>query len=182
MEIRKLKIDGTYEIKPKKIGDSRGYFAETYREDIFFEHGLQTKWVQENQSLSTRVDTIRGLHFQEPPFAQSKLVSASLGQIYDVFVDIRKDSTTFGQWDAILLSDELCNSVYIPKGFAHGFCTRTENTIVRYKVDNLYSREAEKGVRWDDPKLAIDWNVSQPIVSERDLSMSLFSDLITSFS
>ena len=181
MEIRKLKLDGTYEIRPKKIGDSRGYFVETYREDVFARHGLQTKWAQENQSLSTKVKTIRGLHFQESPYAQAKLVAAMLGTIYDVFVDIRKESPTFGEWDSILLSDELCNAAYIPWGFAHGFCTLTKDTIVRYKVDNLYSQEHEKGIRWDDSDLAIDWKVNSPIVSERDLSMPLFSDLITSF-
>ena len=165
MEIKKLKLKGTFEIRPKMIGDMRGYFSEIYLENIFKENGLQTKWLQENQSLSTKTGTIRGLHYQIPPVAQTKLVKAPLGKILDVFVDIRKDSETYGEWDSIIVSDELCNAVYVPRGFAHGFCTLTENAIVQYKVDNYYSPENENGIRWDDKNLAIEWEVNEPHIS-----------------
>lgn len=181
MEIRKLRIEGTFEIRARLIGDLRGYFAEIYLSDAFQEHSLQTGWVQENQSLSTNLHTIRGLHFQAPPFAQTKLVRTPVGKILDVFVDIRRGSPTYGEWDSIVVSDELCNAAYVPRGFAHGFCTLTKDVIVQYKVDNPYSPEHEGGIRWDDPDLAIKWNVKEPFLSQRDLSLPSFSDLITPF-
>lgn len=181
MEIIKLKLEGTFEIRPKMIGDMRGYFSETYREKVFEENGLQTKWVQENQSLSTKKGTIRGLHYQKPPVAQTKLVRTPLGKILDVFVDIRKDSPTYGEWDSIVLSDELCNAVYVPHGFAHGFGTLTEDVIVQYKVDDYYSPENENGIRWDDEDLEIKWGIDEPNLSERDLTLQRFADLITPF-
>ncbi len=181
MEIRKLKLDGIYEIRPKLIGDMRGYFAETYLEKAFAEYGLQTSWVQENQSLSTDLNTLRGLHFQSPPHAQTKLVRAVVGKVLDVFVDIRKNSSTYGQWDSIVLSDELCNSVYVSRGFAHGFCTLTDDAIVQYKVDAPYNRESEGGIIWDDADLAIEWNADNPKLSERDAAMPTFAELKTPF-
>ena len=181
MEIIKLKLEGTFEIRPKMHGDMRGYFAETYREKIFAEHGLQTEWLQENQSLSTKKGTIRGLHYQKPPVAQTKLVKTPVGKILDVFVDIRKNSSTYGEWDSIVLSEELCNAVYVPRGFAHGFCTLTENVIVQYKVDNYYSPEDENGIIWNDKDLNIDWNTENPKLSERDLTLQNFKDLISPF-
>ncbi len=181
MEIKKLKLDGIYEIRPKLIGDERGYFTETYLEKVFAEHELQTVWVQENQSLSTELHTLRGLHFQAPPFAQTKLVRAVVGKVIDVFVDIRKTSSTYGQWDSIILSDELCNSVYVSRGFAHGFCTLTKNTIVQYKVDNPYKNESEGGIKWNDDDLAIEWKTKNPILSDRDKLMPVFDELTTPF-
>ncbi len=181
MEIRKLKLDGTFEIRPKLHGDLRGYFAETYLSNLFEDHGLQTNWVQENQSLSTRLHTIRGLHYQTPPVAQTKLVRAVVGKILDVFVDIRKESPTYGQWDSLVVSDETCNAVYVPQGFAHGFCTLTENVIVQYKVDNPYSPENEGGIRWNDSDLNIDWKTENPQMSQRDLELPVFSELETPF-
>lgn len=181
MEIIKLKLNGTFEIRPKLIGDLRGYFAETYIKKDFAEREMQTDWVQENQSLSTDLHTLRGLHFQAPPFAQTKLVRVIVGKVLDIFVDIRKDSSTFGQWDSVVLSDELCNSVYVPRGFAHGFCTLSENTVVQYKVDNVYSRASEGGIIWNDSDLCIKWNVENPKLSERDLNMPSFAELTTPF-
>lgn len=181
MEIIKLKLEGTYEIRPHLIGDGRGYFVETYLEKGFADHGLQTVWVQENQSLSTDLHTLRGLHFQAPPHAQTKLVRAVVGKVLDVFVDIRKHSATYGQWDSIILSEDLCNAVYVPRGFAHGFCTLTENTIVQYKVDNPYNRESEGGIIWNDKDLAIDWQTDTPKLSERDSAMTDFAELTTRF-
>ena len=181
MEIIKLKLDGTFEIRPKLIGDMRGYFAETYLEKVFADNHLQTNWLQENQSLSTGIDTLRGLHFQAPPFAQTKLVRVVVGKVLDIFVDIRKNSETYGQWDSVILSDELCNSAYVPRGFAHGFLTMSENVIVQYKVDNPYNRESEGGIIWNDSDLKIEWNVQSPRLSERDSNMPKFAELTTPF-
>lgn len=181
MEIRKLKLDGVFEIRPKIIGDSRGYFAETYLRDVFADLDIETNWVQENQSLSAKKGTIRGLHFQVPPFAQAKLVRAVVGKIQDVFVDLRVGSETYGKWDTIGLSDEACNSVYVPRGFAHGFCTLTDNCIVQYKVDNKYSPEHEQGIVWNDTILSIDWEINEPHISIRDESMPSLDNLVSPF-
>lgn len=181
MEIRPLKLAGTFEIIPKLIGDARGYFTETYIKKFFVENDLQTEWAQENQSLSAKRGTLRGLHLQAPPFAQTKLVRAVQGEILDVFVDIRKDSPTFGQWDSVHLSGENCKSVYIPHGFAHGFVTLTENVVVQYKVDNVYSREHELGILWNDPELGIDWEIDAPFLSDKDLQLSTFRDFVSPF-
>lgn len=171
MEIRELKLKGTFEILPKIFEDDRGYFTETYRPEIFKENGLQTNWVQENQSFTRKQCTIRGLHFQSPPFAQTKLVRVAQGRILDVFVDLRLDSPTFGEWDSIELSGELCNTVYLSRGFAHGFCTLENDTLVQYKVDSVYSREHEGGLLWNDPDLAIDWNCDDPFLSGKDMEL-----------
>lgn len=181
MKINPLKLEGTFEIILKKFGDSRGYFMETYSQKAFAEHGLQTAWVQENQSLSAKPHTIRGLHFQIPPMAQSKLVSVVQGEILDVFVDLRKDSKTFGQWDSIILSAENCKSVLVPRGFAHGFCTLTENVIVQYKVDNPYAPDCEQGIRWNDAEIGINWNVETPHLSDKDSVSPFFTDFVSPF-
>ena len=181
MEIKPLKLKGAFEITFNRIGDSRGYFMETYSQKLFAEHGLQTDWIQENQSLSSRLHTIRGLHFQAPPFAQAKLIRVVRGEILDVFVDLRKDSASYGQWDSINLSEENCKSVFIPRGFAHGFCTLTESVIVQYKVDNFYSRESEGGIRWNDPDIGINWSVNEPILSEKDAELPFYKDFASPF-
>ncbi len=181
MEIKPLKLKGTFEVNFNRIGDSRGYFVEFYNKKLFSDHGMQTDWAQENQSFSSRVNTIRGLHFQVPPFAQAKLVHVMIGEIYDVFVDLRKDSPTYGKWDSICLSAEKCNAVYIPHGFAHGFCTMTEEVIVQYKVDNVYAPDFESGILWNDPTLNIDWNTVDPFLSPRDTKMPLFANFVSPF-
>ncbi len=181
MEIKPLKLEGTFEIIIKRFGDSRGYFMETYSQKPFEEFGLQTTWVQENQSLSEKKNTIRGLHFQVPPFAQTKLVRAVQGEILDVFVDIRKDSPTYGEWHSVVLSAENCKAVYVPHGFAHGFCTLTENTIIQYKVDNYYAPDHEGGIRWNDPEIGIEWGEIEPILSEKDKIAQYFKDFISPF-
>lgn len=181
MEIKPLKLKGTFEITFNRIGDSRGYFMEVYSKKLFAEHGLQTDWVQENQSLSARPHTIRGLHLQAPPFAQTKLVRVSRGEILDVFVDLRKDSETFGRWDSANLSEENCRAVYIPRGFAHGFCTLTEDVIVQYKVDNFYAPETEMGVRWNDSDIGIEWNSENSFLSPKDSGLPLFKDFVSPF-
>ncbi len=181
MKIKPLKLEGTFEIAFNRIGDARGYFMETYSKELFAEYGLQTDWIQENQSLSTRRHTIRGLHFQAPPYAQAKLVRAVQGEVFDVFVDLRKDSATFGQWDAVNLSEENCKSVYIPRGFAHGFCTLTESVIVQYKIDNVYAPQAESGIRWNDARLGIDWKTEKPLLSPEDSLLPFFKDIVSPF-
>jgi dTDP-4-dehydrorhamnose 3,5-epimerase len=181
LEINGLGLEGVFEIKAKKIGDSRGYFAETYLSNVFEKCGLQTEWVQENQSYSSKINTIRGLHFQAPPFAQAKLVQVPLGAILDIFVDIRRSSPTYGEWGSITVSDELCNAVYVPQGFAHGFCTLTENVLVQYKVDNVYSAEHEGGICWDDEDIAIEWNIEKPNLSVKDIALGKFRDFTSPF-
>jgi len=181
LEIKPLKLEGTYEIALKRIGDARGYFMQTFNRELFADRGLQTNWVQENQSLSTRIHTLRGLHFQMPPFAQAKLVRAVQGEILDVFVDLRKNSPTCGRWDSINLSEENCKAVYIPQGFAHGFCTLTKNVVVQYKVDNSYAPEFDMGIRWNDPDIGIQWNVEKPFLSEKDSNLPLYKDFVSPF-
>ena len=181
MELKPLKLEGTFEIVPSVISDTRGYFAETYRAGVFEEAGLVTEWVQENQSLSTRLHTLRGLHYQAAPFAQTKLISVCMGRVLDVFVDIRTGSSTYGQWDSVELKADRCNGVYIPVGFAHGFCTLEENVIVQYKVDSPYSKESEGGIFWNDSDLNIDWPTDKPVLSERDRALVAFADFVSPF-
>ena len=181
MEINRLKLEGTFEVIPKIIGDSRGYFAETYLQAEFERHDLSFDWVKENRSISTRMHTLRGLHFQVPPAAQTKLVSVMQGRILDVFVDIRKGSATFGKWDSIELDEEKCNAVLIQRGFAHGFWTLTECVVVHYKVDNPYNAEADRGIIWNDHDLKIDWPTDDPLLSDRDKSLSGFAGFESPF-
>lgn len=181
MEFKALKLHGSYEIRLDPHRDDRGYFMRTYDRDIFREHGLATDWLQENQSMSLQRGTLRGLHFQRPPHAETKLVRALAGAVLDVFVDLRADSPTFGQWDAVELVDEQFNLVYIPKGFAHGFCSLTDNTIVAYHVDACYAPAAEGGIRWDDPTLKILWPLVVPLVSKKDLALPTIHEFTTPF-
>lgn len=181
MKISPLKLKGTYEITLNPHQDERGYFMRTYDEAIFNQYGMTNNWVQENQSLSKKKGVIRGLHFQNPPHAETKLVRVVLGAIVDVFVDLRKNSETYGEWDSIELSEGNYKAVYIPKGFAHGFCTLTENALVYYKVDSSYHRESEGGLKWNDSELGIEWPVSHPLVSDKDSKWSNFRDFVTPF-
>lgn len=181
MEIKPLKLAGTFEITPKIIGDARGYFLESYSQKAFAERDLRTDWVQENQSLSTRLHTVRGLHFQVPPFPQTKLLRVVQGKILDVFVDLRQKSQTYGQWDSVELSEENCKAIYIPRGFAHGFCTLSESVIVQYKVDSLYAPECERGLRWNDADIGIDWKTEDAVLSARDAELPFFKDFVSPF-
>ncbi len=181
MNIKPLKLEGTFEIELSPIGDHRGYFLMTYSRKIFQEHGLQTEWLQENQSLSRAKHTIRGLHFQHPPHAETKLLRVIQGAMLDVFVDLRKSSPTYGKWDSIELTRDNNKMVYIPRGFAHGFCTLTENTIAQYKVDNLYCQEAEGSLRWNDPDIAIEWPATDPVLSDKDQNAPFMKDFLSPF-
>ena len=181
MRIDPLKLPGTFEIHFEPRSDERGYFMRVYDEAIFRDAGLQTVWVQENQSRTLSKHTIRGMHFQRPPHSETKLVRAIAGIVLDVFVDLRKDSPTYGLWDAVELAAERHNAVYIPRGFAHGFCTLTEDCTVQYKVDNAYAPNAEGGLRWDDPTLAIAWPTDSPHLSTKDAAHPLFDHFESPF-
>lgn len=168
MEFIKKNLKGVFEINLKPYEDQRGFFMRTFDLKSFEEAGIQQQWVQENHSKSTQKGILRGLHFQLPPFAETKLVRCIRGKVLDVFVDLRKNSKTFGQWDAAELSEENKKMVLIPRGFAHGFCTLTDISEVVYKVDNYYSPDHECGIIWNDPDLGIDWAIENPTLSEKD--------------
>ena len=166
MEIRETPIKDVFEIYPAVYNDARGYFLETYKKDVFEQHGLPTDWMQDNQSFSM-AGILRGLHFQQGEYAQAKLARVILGKVWDVCVDLRKDSPTFGKYHAVILDSVRHNMLYIPKGFAHGFAV-LEDAVFSYKCSNLYHKESEGGIIWDDPELGIDWKVTSPILSEKD--------------
>jgi len=168
MEIKERKLKGTFEIILKPHKDNRGFFMRTFDDTIFKENGMERKWVQENHSRSEEKGIIRGLHFQLPPFTETKLVRCVKGAVLDVFVDLRKGSETFGSWDSIELSEENKKMIFIPRGFAHGFCTLTDISEVLYKVDNFYSSDSESGLIWNDEDVAIDWPIESPILSSKD--------------
>jgi dTDP-4-dehydrorhamnose 3,5-epimerase len=168
MEFISLRLAGSYAITGKPRVDERGYFMRTWDANLARERGIANAWVQENESRSRAIGIIRGLHFQRPPFGETKLVRVVHGAILDVFVDLRKDSPTYGQWDSLELSDANHTMAYIPKGFAHGFCTLSDQAVVVYKVDAPYSPEHEGGIRWNDETLAIDWPTREAIVSQKD--------------
>lgn len=162
-----LEIPDVKLITPKHYPDERGYFLESYKESEFFANGINTKFVQDNFSHSI-YGALRGLHYQTKPKEQAKLVSVISGEIFDVAVDIRKDSLTFGKWTGEILSEKNHKMLYIPEGFAHGFCTLSDTANVLYKVTNEYSLENEQGIVWNDSEIAISWPIQNPIVSEKD--------------
>ena len=164
-------------IKPKVFTDSRGYFYESYLQEKLEERGINTNFIQDNQSKSVR-NVLRGLHYQLEPYAQAKLVRVLQGEVLDIAVDLRRNSPTFGQWHSIVLSDENHYQFYIPRGFAHGFSVLSDTAIFSYKCDNSYHPEAERGLRFDDPDLGIDWkiNLDHAIVSEKDLRLPNLKD------
>jgi dTDP-4-dehydrorhamnose 3,5-epimerase len=164
MEFRTFELEGPFEIKPRKIEDERGYFSEIFRRDSFAERAPDVEFVQDNQSLSVRTGTIRGLHFQSHPAAQGKLVRCLAGSLFDVAVDLRVDSPTYARWISLILSPEHNNQLWVPPGFGHGFCTLEPNSVISYRVTSYYSAEHDKGVAWDDPQIGIDW----PAIADRE--------------
>ena len=172
MEVIKTDLDGVLIIKPDVHGDHRGYFMETYQKEKYAALGITNDFVQDNMSFSAHKGTLRGLHYQNNPFAQAKLVSCTRGKVIDVAVDIRKGSPNYGKWTSVELSAENFLQFYIPQGFAHGFLTLTDNVEFRYKVDNFYNKESDRGIRYDDPFINVDWsgllNGIEPILSEKD--------------
>ncbi len=169
-KIELTEISGVLVIKPPEFQDERGTFSETYRRETFEELGIVGEFVQDNQSLSRQRATIRGLHFQAPPAAQAKLVRVLKGAVLDVAVDLRRGSPTFGKYVSRLLSAENREQLLVPEGFAHGFCTLVDDTTVLYKVTRYYSPDHERGIRWNDSRLQIDWGVSvaDVLLSTRD--------------
>lgn len=168
MELLKTKLDGVFILEPKKFGDYRGYFMETYNTKTFEALGITAKFVQDNESFTAKKGTIRGLHFQNNPMAQAKLVRVVQGAVMDVAVDIRKGSATYLQWEAVELTAENGRMLYLPRGFAHGFLTLTDNVKFIYKVDQLYSPLHDRSIRFDDAKIGVIWGVDAPILSEKD--------------
>jgi dTDP-4-dehydrorhamnose 3,5-epimerase len=179
MDVVSLDIPDVKIIRPKKFGDHRGFFSETYTKKTFEAAGLQYDFVQDNHSLSAEVGTVRGLHFQLPPFAQDKLVRVVRGAILDVAVDIRKGSPTFGRHVSAVISAAEWNQILVPIGFAHGFCTLEPDTEVIYKVTNYYSAEHDRGLLWNDPELGINWPVAadKARLSDKDHKHPTFAQL-----
>ena len=175
MTISSTPLDGLLIIEPKVFEDRRGYFFESFRLSALREFGVDLSFVQDNES-SSNANVIRGLHLQSPPYGQAKLVRVVRGAIYDVAVDVRKESPTYGQYFGIELNEKNRTSFFIPEGFAHGFSCLADNTIVQYKCSNYYNKASECGLIWNDPDLNIDWKVSNPIISEKDEILSRFKD------
>ncbi len=176
---KKLTIPEVILIEPKIFSDKRGFFFENFKEENFLLNGI-TKMIQDNISHSI-FGVIRGLHYQKNPKAQAKLVTAITGKIFDVAVDIRKNSPTYGKWVGEILSNENHRSLYIPEGFAHGFSVLSEKADVIYKVSSEYSQENEGGIIWNDPTINIPWSVKQPIISEKDNLLPLLENIDTNF-
>ena len=179
MIFSKTPIEGLLVLTPKVFADNRGYFYESYNKQTLLEAGITADFVQDNESFSTQ-NTLRGLHFQKPPFAQAKLVRVLEGTVWDVAVDLRRDSPTFGQWFGVELSAENKKQLFIPRGFAHGFQVISEQALFTYKVDNIYAPQAERSIRYNDPTLNIAWPITDESLvqlSEKDLAHAVsFND------
>jgi dTDP-4-dehydrorhamnose 3,5-epimerase len=176
--ITPLSLPDVLLITPKRHGDARGWFSETWSRRAMAEAGVDADFVQDNQAFSARAGTVRGLHFQTAPHAQAKLVRVLRGAIYDVAVDIRPGSSTFGQWVGAELTAERGEQIFVPRGFAHGYATLTDDCELAYKVDGLYAPQTEGGVIWNDPDLAIDWRISgEAILSDKDKVLPRLKDL-----
>jgi dTDP-4-dehydrorhamnose 3,5-epimerase len=178
-EIKQTSLPGVLEIFPRIFPDSRGYFFESFRQDWLDQLGVHESWVQDNQSFSQK-GTVRGIHFQRGAHAQAKLVRVIAGKVLDVAVDLRKGSPSFGQVYSTILDSEKNNLLYIPAGFGHGFSV-LEDAVFVYKCSNYYHKDSEGGVRWSDPSLGIDWQVSEPIVSEKDQILPTLAEFVEAF-
>ena len=183
MLIEPTPIDGLLLLTPRRFGDHRGFFAETYKAHALVKHGIREQFVQDNHSLSAQVGTLRGLHFQVPPHAQAKLVRCGRGALFDVAVDIRKGSPTYGKWFGAELSFESGRQLFIPAGFAHGFVTREPDTEIVYKCSDYYAPETEGALRFDDPDIGIDWGLNgvPAILSEKDAAAGFLADFDSPF-
>ena len=177
---KRLSIPDVILVEPQSFSDDRGFFFESFKESDFFSNGIDKKFVQDNFSHSVN-GVIRGLHFQKAPKAQAKLVTVLKGKIFDVAVDIRKNSPTYGKWVSEILSGDTHNLLYVPEGFAHGFCVISDEADVLYKVSNEYSQEHERSIIWNDPKLDIQWPIKKPIISNKDNKLSLLENLDNDF-
>lgn len=180
MEFITNEIEGLVVIKPTVFEDERGHFFEYYQKELFAQNGIEDDFVQDNQSLSQK-GVLRGLHFQAPPYAQAKLIRVIKGAVLDVAVDIRKNSPTYGKHFSIELNERNKKQLYIPVGFAHGFFTLEDNTIFSYKCSNYYHKTSEGALLWNDKDLSINWNVAQPVLSEKDKEATPFKQFSTPF-
>lgn len=183
MKIEKTALSGVFVLTPARHGDSRGFFSECWNQKTLAAHGITVNFVQDNHSFSNKIGVIRGLHFQAPPHAQTKLVRCGRGALFDVVVDIRRGSPTYGHWSGHKLSYEGGQQLLIPAGFLHGFITLTDETEIIYKCSDYYASETEGAVRYDDADLAIDWNLgkTKPVLSEKDAVAPLFRDFVSPF-
>ena len=173
-------IEGLIVVEPKVFKDSRGYFFESFNKKTFQEAGILSQFVQDNQSFSKK-DVLRGLHFQKPPYAQAKLVSVIQGAVLDVAVDLRRKSQTYGKYYSVELTGENKKMMFIPEGFAHGFATLQDDTIFSYKCSNLYHKDSEASILWNDNTLNIDWQIDNPILSEKDIIAPKFNQFDSPF-
>jgi dTDP-4-dehydrorhamnose 3,5-epimerase len=180
MQVTKTFIEGLLVIQPTIFNDARGYFYEPYNRKMFAEIGIGEEFVQDNQSFSQK-GVIRGLHFQNPPHAQAKLLRILQGSIWDVAVDIRKSSPTYGKYFGIELSAENKTIFYVPKGFAHGFLTLEDNTLLLYKCSDFYNKPSEESLIWNDTDVGISWKINNPILSEKDLNGKMLKELKSQF-
>jgi dTDP-4-dehydrorhamnose 3,5-epimerase len=180
MEIIKTSIEDLLVIRPDVFRDDRGYFYESYNKERFAKEGLTMTFVQDNESKSSK-GVLRGLHFQKPPYAQGKLVRVVKGAVMDIAVDLRKGSPTYGKWESRLLTEENKEMFWIPEGFAHGFVTLEDDTIFNYKCTNIYNKESEGSILWNDPDINIEWNIENPILSEKDKISPLLKNFETPF-
>jgi dTDP-4-dehydrorhamnose 3,5-epimerase len=162
-------------VQPRIFGDGRGHFLETFHVERYAEHGIVKTFVQDNVSYSAK-GVLRGLHYQLR-HAQAKLVWVVTGEVYDVAVDIRRGSATFGKWFGVMLSAKDCTQLYIPEGFAHGFCVTSDTAVVQYKCSDYYAPKEERGIRWDDPSLAVDWPVTAPVLSDKDAAYPFLNEI-----
>lgn len=176
-EFKRMEIPDVILVKPKVFTDERGFFMETYRKDLFEKAGITTEFVQDNHSRS-KYGVLRGLHFQKDPYAQAKLVRCVKGVIFDVAVDLRRNSPTFGKYVSAILSEHNKLMLYIPRGFAHGFLVLSDYAEVIYKVDNIYAPKHEGGLIWNDPDVGIKWPIGEPILSEKDRSWPTLKELV----
>jgi len=183
MKIERLEVDGPLVIVPAKFGDHRGFFSETFRDDLLPSHGVDLDFVQDNHVYSSARGVLRGLHYQVPPHTQGKLVRCSRGSILDVCVDIRVGSPTFGRHVAVVLSADNWKQIWVPPGFAHGYVTMEADCEVIYKVTDYYAKECERAIAWDDPDLGIDWQIPQSdaVLSDKDRTNPRLADIVSPF-
>jgi dTDP-4-dehydrorhamnose 3,5-epimerase len=176
MNVIETKLPGVVIVEPQVFGDHRGWFMESWSQKTMADNGLNVNFVQDNQSYTARKGTLRGIHFQQYPMAQTKLVRVTRGAVMDVAVDLRKDSPTYRQWVAVELSAENRKQLLIPQGFGHAFLTLTDDVEFVYKCDNFYSKEHDRNIRFDDPELGVEWGIADPILSEKDAAAPFLKD------
>lgn len=181
MKIEQTNLPDVLILTPARFGDDRGWFSETFNAQRMADAGITTEWVQDNHSMSAKPGTVRGLHFQSPPHAQDKLVRCTRGALLDVAVDIRRGSPTYGRWTGVELTPGNARQLLVPKGFLHGFATLLPDTEVQYKCSDIYAPDCDGAIRWNDPDIGINWNVTDPILSAKDSAAPFFRDFASPF-